>query len=426
MVVILGAGIAGLASAYRLDEFSVPYSIYEKDLSSGGLLRNFTIDGFRFDQAIHLSFAKEAEVREIFDQTKYYVHQPESKCSYNGLWLRHPVQNNLAPLPDQEKIAIIESFANRGTAQVENYKDWLNFQYGDVFTKTFPAPYTRKYWDAEPEHLGIEWIGERMSRPNIRQVLEGAFNQEIPNHYYAKEMRYPEQGGYISFLDPIMNKIGENITFDHCVESLDIKQKVVRFRNGIEAPFDQLISSIPLPVLISSLSGLPKEVMEAAKRLEWTRVHLVSIGFNKPVNLKDLWFYIYDDDILAARAYSPSLKSLDNVPHGCSSIQFEIYESSKNSTRYQSVDLVKNCVDGLEKLKIASQDDIQLTDHRVLEYGNVTFYREMETDRDYIVNWLMENGITLAGRFGEWDYLWSNQAMMSGFRAADSVINNID
>jgi protoporphyrinogen oxidase len=90
------------------------------------------------------------------------------------------------------------------------------------------------------------------------------------------------------------------------------------------------------------------------------------------------------------------------------------------------VDLVKNCVDGLEKLKIASQDDIQLTDHRVLEYGNVTFYREMETDRDYIVNWLMENGITLAGRFGEWDYLWSNQAMMSGFRAADSVINNID
>ena len=152
----------------------------------------------------------------------------------------------------------------------------------------------------------------------------------------------------------------------------------------------------------------------------------MSIGFNKPVNLGDLWFYIYDDDILAARAYSPSLKSPDNVPHGCSSIQFEIYESSKNPTRYQSVDLVKNCIDGLEKLKIATQGDIELTDHRTLEYGNVTFYKGMEYDRDYVRDWLGSKGIILAGRFGKWEYLWSNQAMISGFEAAESVEGTLE
>jgi hypothetical protein len=30
-------------------------------------------------------------------------------------------------------------------------------------------------------------------------------------------------------------------------------------------------------------------------------------------------------------------------------------------------------------------------------------------------------GITSAGRFGEWDYLWSNQAFMSGLRAARKI-----
>ena len=137
MVVILGAGIAGLASAYRLNELSMPCSIYEKGTAAGGLLRNFTIDGFRFDQAIHLSFANEPEVRNIFDQTEHYTHQPESKCSYEGLWLRHPIQNNLAPLPDQQKVAIIEGFLNRESGQVDNYKEWLSSQYGDVFSELF-------------------------------------------------------------------------------------------------------------------------------------------------------------------------------------------------------------------------------------------------------------------------------------------------
>jgi len=30
-------------------------------------------------------------------------------------------------------------------------------------------------------------------------------------------------------------------------------------------------------------------------------------------------------------------------------------------------------------------------------------------------------GIISAGRFGEWDYLWSNQAFMSGMKAAKRI-----
>lgn len=35
--------------------------------------------------------------------------------------------------------------------------------------------------------------------------------------------------------------------------------------------------------------------------------------------------YIYDEDIKSARINSPSIKSPNNVPEGCSSMQFEIY-----------------------------------------------------------------------------------------------------
>lgn len=49
------------------------------------------------------------------------------------------------------------------------------------------------------------------------------------------------------------------------------------------------------------------------------------MGFKKPNVAQNLWFYIYDEDIPPARVYSPSLKSPDNAPEGCSSLQAEIF-----------------------------------------------------------------------------------------------------
>jgi hypothetical protein len=48
----------------------------------------------------------------------------------------------------------------------------------------------------------------------------------------------------------------------------------------------------------------------------------------------------------------------------------------------------------------------------------------MEEKRDNILSWLTSVGVLPAGRFGEWDYLWSNQAFMSGKAASDKILNN--
>ena len=45
----------------------------------------------------------------------------------------------------------------------------------------------------------------------------------------------------------------------------------------------------------------------------------------------------------------------------------------------------------------------------------------MEERRNTVREWVESQGIALAGRFGEWDYLWSNQAFMSGRAAADAI-----
>lgn len=130
-----------------------------------------------------------------------------------------------------------------------------------------------------------------------------------------------------------------------------------------------------------------------------------------------LWFYIHDADIMAARAYMPSVKSPSNVPDGCASIQFEIYFNGRHGGAPGEGAAVADCLAALEKLGVAGRGDVLFTDYRVLPYGNIIGLKQTEKDLPGILSWLKEVGITPVGRFGRWEYLWSDQAFLSGYHA---------
>ncbi|MBR7633454.1 protoporphyrinogen/coproporphyrinogen oxidase [Janthinobacterium lividum] len=412
--VILGAGVAGLGAALKARELGRQAVVFEARNATGGLLDNFTIDGFRFDHAVHLSFATEEKVRDIFDRTPYLTHPAESFCFDQDRWLKHPIQNNLSPLPAADKVELIKSFLLRPERQEEdNYESWLRHQYGDGIAQRYPIRYTQKYWATPATELSTSWIGNRMRRAELDEILYGAFSADTPNTYYTKEMRYPKAGGYKAFIQPLID--AAEIRLEHRAVCVDVRQKIVTFTNGAQVQYRQLVSTLPLPVMANILMETPKAVMEAAGRLQATSIDLISVAFNKSL-IKDLWFYIYDEDILASRAYSPSVKAPENAPEGCSSLQFEIY-SRGTSSRFEVQQLKDNTLYALKKMGIADEQDIIFMDHRFLEYGNVIFDKNMEEDREIVLAWLKQGEVASCGRFGEWDYLWSNQSLLSGYEA---------
>ena len=418
--VVLGAGIAGLAAAFEARKLGKEAVLFEAAERAGGLLDNFSIDGFRFDNAVHLSFAVEQEVREVFDRAPYGTHQPEAVNWDASLWLRHPVQNNIYPLPVEQKVELIEGLAlSPSNGDIKNYRDWLIHQYGEPIAKRWPMVYTEKYWTVPAERLGTDWIGQRVRRADLKEVLTGAFTEDTPNVFYAKEMRYPETGGYKSFIEPMIT--GADIRTGHRVVEVDPQAKRIRFASGSVVDYRNLVSTLPLPVLIELMPDVPAEIRTAAASLFATEVDLISVAFNRPKVSPTLWFYIYDRDILAARGYSPDWKSPENAPEGCSSIQFEIY-SSRERPRTETVDeLKRNTIDGIRKMGLAEESDILFVHHKRLRYGNVVFDIGMESRRDRVRDWVDGHGVKLAGRFGEWAYLWSNQSMMSGLSAGKAA-----
>ena len=159
MIAILGAGIAGIAAGYHLSQRGIEHTVFEKNSSWGGLCDNFSIgEGFLFDKFVHLSFTKSEVVKELFHKnTAFYSHKPESSNYYKDLWLKHPVQNNLASLSIEEKIRIIEDFVAKPILNtIHNYEDWLLVQFGAYFKEHFSERYTYKYWTLPSKELSTD------------------------------------------------------------------------------------------------------------------------------------------------------------------------------------------------------------------------------------------------------------------------------
>lgn len=416
MDVILGAGMAGLG-AYYANPDSV---IYEKMSLPGGLCSGFEISGYRFDQAVHLSFTNNKTVRRIFDNRKYFTHKPESLSWYHEKWLKHPAQNNLFPCNVDDKIAAVTSFIERKKQNdSSSFEEWTKSQYGEWLYENMFLPYNQKYWCIDLKDLGTNWIGNRIYRPTLNEILYGAFTDETPNTYYAKEMRYPENGGYIDFAKAIIEDADSkgNIIYEKEVSKIDISKKIVYFKDGTQVCYNRLLSSIPLTEMPALINEMPKDIKININKLEYTCVAIVSIGFNCHIDYDSMWCYFYDNDILAARAYMPSIKSPNNAPNGKSSIQFEIYFNSKETAPDENK-CIENCKYALKKTRIANESDIQFVDFRVIPFGNVIFKHGTEENAEIATSWLRENNIIPIGRFGEWKYYWSDQAFMSGYEAA--------
>lgn len=419
---ILGSGIAGISAGYHLKKNGEDVVIYEKDNDWGGLCNYFTIDGFRFDKFVHFTFTDDPYMKGIFEKSSpLYEHPPISSNYYNGYWLKHPAQNNLAPLSTEEKVKIINDFVNRPQKNIEDIKDyseWLRVQYGNYFAENFPFKYTRKYWGLEAKDLETKWVGNRMHSPDLSEVLKGAFETQNENFYYTKYMRYPKKGGFRSILDACRE--GLNIQFNKEVIKINIKNKTVSFKDGTSSKYDRLISSLPLPEIVDIIEECPSEVKEAGYELHNTCGYMVSLGFKRPDVAKYLWFYIYNEDILSARVYSPSMKSPDNVPAGCSSLQAEIFFDCKANIPSKE-EVLKNTIEKLVKMGLFTEDEIVVKDIRFEKYANITFDKDIYKNRQIVLDYLKSVDIESIGRFGKWEYMWTYQAFEDGMKVAAQV-----
>src|SRR5262249_35030042 len=138
--------------------------------------------------------------------------------------------------------------------------------------------------------------------------------------------------------------------------------KSIRFSSGRREHYEVLASSIPLPVLAKLVVGAPSAVLDAADRLRATQLTCVNLIIDRPALTDCHWFYLYDDEIDAARVSVPGNLSPTSVPPGRTALQAEIFSLDGETPDPKSA--VKRTVLQLSKL-------LRFDPREVVEAGHV-------------------------------------------------------
>ena len=428
-IVVLGSGMAGFGASFRLNAEGIRPVVYDKNSYYGGHTASFSDKhGFLFDQGPHISFTKDPRMQDLFAgyvEQKYESVQINLNNYWRGIRITHPVQLHLNALPKDLIVEIIADFVKEHTVErkIANYEDWLVASYGRKFAELFPMTYTRKYHLTSASNMGTDWLGPRMYRPSLEELLRGALAPWTPDLHYITNFRYPSQGGFNSYLRPLPNIA--DIKLEHQVVALDAKHKTLSFSNGFTTTYDALISSVALPDLLPMIADTPRDIVEASQRLASSTCVLVNVGVNRANLSQSQMTYFYDEDICFTRISFPHMLSTTNAPPGCGSIQAEVYFSSKYRPLSQGPEeLIEPVISDLRRSGTLREDDTILTSHaQVVRHANVIFDLERAAALQTVHGYLDDIGIDYCGRYGDWGYLWTDESFISGERAAQSALS---
>lgn len=425
-VVILGTGMAGFGAAYRLKSEGIVPVMYDKNGYHGGHTASFRNDsGFMFDIGPHISFTKDPRIQDLFADSvdqQYETLAINLNNYWRGYWPIHPVQLHLHGLPEDVVVKVISDFVEerqKPEPPVRNYADWLVSSFGRSFAELFPMQYTRKYHLTSAENMSTDWLGPRIYRPSLEEVLRGALSPSAPHVHYITHFRYPSAGGFVNYLKKFV-PLGK-IRLDHELISIDPRAKQLRFSNGHTTRYDALVSSVPLPELIRRIEGAPADVIEASQRLACSTCVLVNLGIDREDLSKAHMTYFYDEDICFTRLGFPHMLSPRNARPGTGSIQAEVYFSKKYKPLTCSPEsLIEPVIRDLRRCGLLRENDRVLSQAAMLlPYANIIFDLERAAALKTVHEYLDDLGISYCGRYGDWGYLWTDESFKSGELAAE-------
>lgn len=431
-VAILGAGMAGFGAAHMCHNQGVGSVLYEKHPYHGGHTASWRFDsGFTFDEGPHVSFTDDKRIQDLlaesvndqYETVKYRVNN-----YWNGHWVKHPVHCNLYGLPTDLVVEVLKAFIDaqhNGESKIVTYEDWLFASYGEEFSRRFPMEYTKKFHTTTADNMSTDWLGPRMYKPKLEEVLLGALTPATPDYHYVTQFRYPSRNGFVSYLKIFVGQT--ELKLGHEVVAIDPKANTLRFSNGLITKYDGLVSSLPLTELIPMVQGAPPDVVEAAEKLACTSCVLVNVGIDREDISENTVTYFYDQDIFFTRLSFPHLMSRNNVPDGCSSVQAEVYFSRK----YRPLTVTPQaCIDrvisDLRRCGLVKEtDNVVFKGVMTCSYGQVIFDLERAAALSIVHGYLNDVGIAYCGRYGDWEYTWTDQAFKSGEIAAQKAFKRL-
>jgi protoporphyrinogen oxidase len=421
-VVILGAGLSGLAAALRLKR---GYVVYERERKVGGISDTLEDSGYRFDRTGHLLHLSKPAVRELaFDLLGDGLVELERRARIfsHGVYTHYPFQANTFGLPAEVAAECVagfaEAYAARGgrRAEAPTFEQFILENFGPGIARHFMIPYNRKLWGVHPREITAAWCDRFVPTPGLEEVVRGALVAPQDRLGYNATFFYPRRG--IGELPDRMAERVPGIELGTAPTAIDWRNRRLRVR-GAWVPYRACISSLPLDALLKLLVDPPERVARVREALRCTSLRYLDVALARKPGTPYHWSYVPEARFPFYRVGAYSHFSRSMAPRGKGCLYVEL--SSRRPIRLDAV--MPGVISGLAEMGIIRRaSDVAFARPRLIKHAYVVYDGGRAPALEAAIPWLEEQGIRTVGRYGRWEYAAMEDAIAQGFDAADSVL----
>jgi protoporphyrinogen oxidase len=377
-IVIIGAGPAGLASAYELAKKGQRPVVLERADKVGGIARTESYRGYLFDMGGHRFFTKIREVDRLWHELMggdFISVSRMSRIYYRDAFFRYPISflNALVNLGLKESLLIPASYVKskiRPYPKEDTFEQWVSNRFGRRLYRTFFKTYTEKVWGIPCDEIRADWAAQRIKGLSLIAAVKNALFGNQKAKTLIDEFEYPLKGPGMMWhrFHEVIESDGGEVRLNCRVTGLECENgriSSVIYRNDKEtARVDvrHVISSAALNDLVGMLEPTPPaNVLKAASGLRFRSFIIVCLIIDRDKLFPDQWIYIHSPQVKVGRIQNFKNWSGAMVPdYKKSSIGMEYFCSEGDELWNMPDDDLKSlAVSELQRLGLADERDVE-------------------------------------------------------------------
>lgn len=338
---IIGAGIAGLATAFAAQRRGLRYALYDASEAVGGSARTYerTIEGeaFRYELSPHRFVDTHPEVTALVrdllgDEWQRTIRH--NQILYRGQWLDYPlspqaVARQMGGLQALKTGAALirERLAHR-QPEAQDFERWAVQQFGEGLSRDLLLPYTTKLWGCDPATLSVQAADVRLMGFSLRRFLSGGLlGMKSASAPPRDEVWYPRKG-YGSLATAFAERLRPDaLHLGTRVSRIELRgRRVVAIEcNGARKAVSELVSTVPMRKLIPLFEpALPARIRRAAAQLQYRQLLVVALYLNVPRVTPNASLYVPSLEWPFLRITEPKNWSADLSPAQSTMLVVEI------------------------------------------------------------------------------------------------------
>ncbi len=448
---VIGAGPAGLTTAYKLAQREHDVTVLEADpVYVGGISRTETYKGYHFDIGGHRFYSKSQEIVDLWNEIlpDDFVERPRlSRIFYNGKFYSYPLNaiEAFRNLGLMETTACVASFIwarMRPIPEPRTFHEWVRNNFGERLFSIFFKTYTEKVWGMSCDEISADWAAQRIKGLDLRAAIADAVRRTLglggkggQAKTLIQSFRYPRRGPGMMW-EAAARKIrgyGGRIEMDRRVTGLSwnegsrIWTVEATSASGEKHVYSarNVVSSAPLRDLVKGLKPTALSYFHAGQLRYRDFLTVILIGKSaKPFD--DNWVYIHDPSVMVGRvqnlrSWSPEM--LPDPHSTCLELEYFCFEGDGLWTATND-ELIARAKEEIARIGLMRAEDV--TDATVVRQEKAyPIYDDTYADNVEVVRRELESRfptLHLVGRNGMHKYNNQDHAMMTGILTAENII----